>query len=188
MLSGSVDPDYWAKLVDDQSEPLYNRATQGASAPGSTFKMCTTMTAMEEGIISQGDTVVDEGEFKKITPSPKCWIFTSGGGATHGSINVMQALAQSCNYFFYEMGYRLGTNSKGNYDSALGLSKIEKYAKVLGLDMKSGVEITERDPHFSTESAVHSAIGQGSNAYTPVQLARYVSTIANGGKITLLHC
>ena len=57
------------------------------------------MTAMEEGIISQGDTVVDEGEFKKITPSPKCWIFTSGGGATHGSINVMQALAQSCNYF-----------------------------------------------------------------------------------------
>ena len=81
MLSGSVDPDYWAKLVDDQSEPLYNRATQGASAPGSTFKMCTTMTAMEEGIISQGDTVVDEGEFKKITPSPKCWIFTSGGGA-----------------------------------------------------------------------------------------------------------
>lgn len=189
MLSGSVDPDYWAKLVDDQSEPLYNRATQGASAPGSTFKMCTTMTAMEEGIISQGDTVVDEGEFKKITPSPKCWIFTSGGGATHGSINVMQALAQSCNYFFYEMGYRLGTNSKGNYDSALGLSKIEKYAKVLGLDMKSGVEITERDPHFSTESAVHSAIGQGSNAYTPVQLARYVSTIANGGKnysLTLL--
>ena len=181
MLSGSVDPEYWAKLVDDQSEPLYNRATQGASAPGSTFKMCTTMTAMEEDIVGQYETVTDEGEYEKISPSPKCWIYTSGGGATHGSINIMQALAQSCNYFFYEMGYRLGTDSQGSYDSSLGLEKMEKYATTLGLNMLSGVEITEREPHFSTESAVHSAIGQGSNAFTPVQLARYVSTIANGG-------
>ena len=182
MLSGTVDPEYWAKLVDDQSEPLYNRATQGASAPGSTFKMCTTMAAMEENIVGQYETVKDEGEYKNITPSPKCWIYTASGGATHGNVNAMQALAESCNYFFYEMGYRLGTDSHDSYDSALGLSKMEKYATVLGLNTLSGVEITEREPHFSTESAVHSAIGQGSNAFTPVQLARYVSTVANGGK------
>lgn len=181
MLSGTVDTEYWAKLVDDQSSPLYNRATQGASAPGSTFKMCTTMAALEEGVVSQYATVTDKGAFEEIKPSPKCWIY-SNGHATHGSINIMQAIAQSCNYFFYEMGYRLGTTNNKSYDSAYGLSRIEKYATELGLNMLSGVEITEREPHFSTESAVHSAIGQGSNAFTPVQLARYVSTIANGGK------
>lgn len=178
MLSGSVDPDYWDKLVDDKSDPLYNRATQGSSAPGSTFKMATAMAAMEENVITPNTIINAKGKFDKIKPSPKCWIYPKG---THGPINVSSAIAQSCNYFFYEMGYRLGSE-KGSYDSAYGLEKIEKYATNLGLNMKSGVEITERDPHFSTESAVHSAIGQGSNAYTPVQLARYVSTLANGGK------
>lgn len=181
MLSGTVDPEYWAKLVDDQSDPLYNRATQGASAPGSTFKMCTSMAALEEDVVGVYETMATKGIFKEITPSPRCWIYGEHSHATHGTINIMKAIAESCNYFFYEMGYRLGTK-KDSYDSAYGLSRMEKYATELGLNMLSGVEITERDPHFSTESAVHSAIGQGSNAYTPVQLARYVSTIANGGK------
>ena len=179
MLSGTVDPDYWAKLVDDQSDPLYNRATQGSTAPGSTFKMITTMTALEEGIITPGTTVHATGQFEEIKPSPKCWIYPQG---THGYINVVGAIAQSCNYFFYEMGYKLGQSNGTAYDSAVGLEKMEKYATELGLNMLSGVEITEREPHYSTESAVHSAIGQGSNSYTPAQLARYVSTLANGGK------
>ncbi|MFQ9515441.1 MAG: penicillin-binding transpeptidase domain-containing protein [Eubacterium sp.] len=190
MLSGTVDPEYWAKLVDDQSSPLYNRSTQGATAPGSTFKMCTTMAAMEEDVVGQYETVATKGIFEEIKPSPRCWIYTDKSHATHGSINIMGAIAQSCNYFFYEMGYRLGTTNKGSYDSAYGLSRMEKYATEMGLNMLSGVEITEREPHFSTESAVHSAIGQGSNAYTPAQLARYVSTIANGGKnytLTLIN-
>lgn len=182
MLSGTVDPDYWTKLVEDQSSPLYNRATQGASAPGSTFKMCTAMTAMEEDVVGQYETIYAKGIYEEIKPSPKCWIYGKNSRATHGHINIMGALAESCNYFFYEMGHRLGTNGKDNYDSAYGLKRMEKYATELGLNMHSGVEITEREPHFSTESAIHSAIGQGSNAYTPVQLARYVSTIANGGK------
>ena len=186
MMSGTVDPEYWAKLIDDQSDPLYNRATQGSTAPGSTFKMTTAMTALEEGIISPGTTVHATGIYKEIKPSPKCWIYPKG---THGYINVTGAIAQSCNYFFYEMGYKLGQSNGGSYDSAVGLEKIETYATQLGLNMLSGVEITEREPHYSTESAVHSAIGQGSNAYTPAQLARYVSTLANGGKnynLTLL--
>lgn len=179
MLSGTVDPEYWAKLIDDQSDPLYNRATQGSSAPGSTFKMSVAMAVLEEGIISPYTTVNATGKFEKIKPSPKCWIYPQG---THGNIDVMGAIAHSCNYFFYEMGYQLGKSNGTEYDSSVGLEKMEKYATKLGLNMRSGVEITERDPHFSTESAVHSAIGQGSNAYTPAQLARYVSTLANGGK------
>ncbi len=184
-LSGTVDPTYWAQLVQDQSDPLYNRATQGATAPGSTFKMCTTMASMEEDVVSLSETINDTGKYKKITPSPKCWIYPSA----HGHLNVKQAIAQSCNYFFYEMGYRLGSMKSKHYDSAAGLKVLEKYATKMGLNMESGVEITEKSPHFSTESAIHSAIGQGSNAYTPAQLARYVSTIANGGnnnKLTLI--
>lgn len=180
MLSGTVDPEYWAKLIDDQSDPLYNRATQGASAPGSTFKMCTAMAALEEDVIGMYETIKTKGIFEEIKPSPRCWIYGQYH-ATHGTINIMDALAESCNYFFYEMGYRLGTKND-SYDSAYGLSRMEKYATELGLNMPSGVEITEREPHFSTESAVHSAIGQGSNNFTPIQLARYVTTIANGGK------
>lgn len=177
MLSGTVDPDYWAKLLDDDSDPLYNRATQGATAPGSTFKMVTAITGLEEDIISTYDNIKCTGIFEEIKPSPKCWIHPY----SHGNENIMGAIGDSCNCYFYELGYRLGTDNDGDYDSNLGLEKIEKYATDLGLNMLSGVEITESEPRFSTDSAVHSAIGQGSHAYTPVQLARYVSTVANGG-------
>ncbi|MCR5834962.1 MAG: penicillin-binding protein [Lachnospiraceae bacterium] len=181
-LSGTVDPDYWSKLVEDESDPLYNRATQGLTAPGSTFKMVSSITALEEGVLSgPNSTIKTKGIFEEITPSPKCWIYNSGH-STHGTINVKEALAYSCNYFFYDVGYKLGTNSKGKYDSDRGLKKIKKYADMLGLTSNSGVEITESDPKFSTESAVHSAIGQGSHSYAPVQIARYMSTLANGGK------
>ncbi len=184
-LSGTVDPEYWAKLVDDKSDPLYNRSTQGLTAPGSTFKMVTSMTALETDKVSVSEIVNAKGKFKKIKPSPKCWYYPH----VHGRINIVEAIAQSCNYFFYEMGYRLG-KSGGQYDSPVGLAKLEKYATKLGLNMKSGVEITESKPHFSTESSVHSAIGQGSNAYAPIQLSRYISTLANGGKnykLTLIN-
>jgi len=182
MLSGTVDPEYWSKLIEDKSDPLYNRSTQGLTAPGSTFKMVSAMAGLEENVLSGPfDTIKTKGIFEEITPSPKCWIYNSGH-ATHGTINVEEALAYSCNYFFYQVGYDLGTNSKGKYDSDKGLKKIKKYADVLGLTSYSGVEITESEPNFSTQSAVHSAIGQGSHSYAPVQLSRYVSTIANGGK------
>ncbi|MBR3646725.1 MAG: AMP-binding protein, partial [Lachnospiraceae bacterium] len=189
-LSGSVDPKYWSKLINDESDPLYNRATMGLTAPGSTFKMITAMAALEEGILSNpNQEIATKGIFEEITPSPKCWIYSSGH-ATHGSINVKEALAFSCNYFFYEMGYKLGTDSNGDYNSDIGLSKIKKYADVLGITEKSGVEISETEPSFSTISSVHSAIGQGSNSYAPVQISRYISTIANGGKnykLTLIN-
>ncbi len=185
MLSGSVDPKYWAKLIDDQSDPLYNRATQGLTAPGSTFKMVTSFTALENEKVGTTEIINAKGKFKKIKPSPKCWYYPH----VHGKINIVEAIAESCNYFFFEMGYRLGKVS-GKYDSTVGLDKLEKYATKLGLNMKSGVEITESKPHFSTESSVHSAIGQGSHAYAPVQLSRYISTLANGGtnyKLSLIN-
>ena len=183
-LSGTVDSTYWNKLTNDLSLPLYNRATQTRTAPGSTFKPLTSITALEEGIITDGTYIQDLSEFKTITPSPKCWIYPG----SHGSLNVVGALQNSCNYFFYEVGYRLGSSGGGGYDSSYGLSLIEKYANIVGLTTKSGVEISENEPHFSDQNAVTTAIGQGSNSYTNIQLARYTTTVANGGtcyKLTL---
>lgn len=185
-LSGTVDSEYWNRINTDQSLPLYNRATQTRTAPGSTFKMITAITGMENGIISPGSIIVDQGEFKKITPSPKCWKYPSN----HGPINVMTALAVSCNYYFYEVGYELSIDSTGNFNSALGLAKIKKYADELGLTSLSGVEIDENEPLYSTDNSVRSAIGQGSNSYSAIQLGRYVTTLANSGKnyqLTLLN-
>lgn len=185
-LSGSVDAEYWNKLNSDQSLPLYNRATQTRTAPGSTFKMITAITGLENGIISPGTIIVDKGEFTKITPSPKCWKYPSN----HGAINVSTALAVSCNYFFYEVGYDLSIDNNGNFNSKLGLSKIKKYADELGLTSLSGVEIDENEPLYSTDNSVRSAIGQGSNSYSAIQLARYITSVANSGnnfKLTLLN-
>lgn len=185
-LSGSVDAEYWSSLNDDLSLPLYNRATQTRTAPGSTFKMITAITGLENGIISPGTPITDRGEFTRVTPSPKCWKYPS----SHGSINVSQALAVSCNYFFYEVGYDLSIDSNGKYNNELGLAKIKKYADELGITSLSGVEIDENEPLFSKDNVVRSAIGQGSNSYSDIQLARYITTIANGGnnyQLTLLN-
>jgi len=185
LLSGTVDADYWGKLNNDLSLPLYNRATQTRTAPGSTFKMVSAITGMEEGIIYPGRTIQDLGEFTKITPSPKCWKYPSN----HGAINVSQALEVSCNYFFYEVGYELSMDSYGNFTSDTGLNKLMAYASQFGLTEKSGVEIEENEPEFSTDNSVTSAIGQGSHAFANIQLARYVNTISNSGnnyKLSLL--
>lgn len=185
-LSGSVDAVYWKQLNSDLSLPLYNRATQTRTAPGSTFKMLSAITGLEEGYLTPGRTITDLGEFKKITPSPKCWRYPGN----HGSINVSQALEHSCNYFFYEVGYELSIDKHGGFSSDLGLSKLKKYGVQLGLTTKSGVEIEENEPLFSTDNSVRSAIGQGSNSFANIQLARYVNTVANSGhnyQLTLLN-
>lgn len=176
-FANSVDNDYYAKISTSSASPLVNRATQQKTAPGSTFKMVTATTVLEEGIINPYNQVTDKVQFTKINkPWPKCW-----SNVSHGNINVSQAIQHSCNYFFYEMGYRLG-NGHGNFvDNERGLTKLKKYANKYGLTEKSGIELSEAEPTFSDLDIVRSAIGQGSNSYTPVQLSRYVTTIANGG-------
>ena len=173
-LANGIDSDYYASLNSDKSSPMLNRATQTRTAPGSTFKPVSATASLEEGIVDAGSYVRCTGIFEEITPSPRCWIYPSA----HGQLNVSGAIAQSCNCFFYQMGYNLGTEH-GSYSSETGLKKLEKYAKYYGLDRKSGVEITEYEPHISDEDAVRSAIGQGTHSYTPVQLSRYVTSLVN---------
>lgn len=175
-FANSVDAEYFSKINANSASPLLNRATQQKTAPGSTYKMVVATAAMEEGIITPYTTVTDHLVFDKYQPSPpKCWSKVS-----HGTINVSQAIQHSCNYFFYEMGYQLsGGGTSINHER--GLKRLKKYADIYGFTDTSGIELSEAEPTVSDSDAVRSAIGQGNNSYTPVQLARYVSTIANGG-------
>lgn len=177
MLSGSIDAAYYSSLVNDKSSPLYNRATMTKTAPGSTFKMVSAVTALEEGLITPNDKIRDLGIFDTLLPYVKCWIYPG----SHGSINVSQAIEKSCNYFFSEIGYRLSIDAGGNYNVAYGTDRLKKYATLLGLNMLSGVELPEASPQCATEYPVTAAIGQSNNSYTNAQLARYATTLANGG-------
>lgn len=169
--------EYYARLNFDLSKPLWDYATQQTAAPGSTFKMVSATAALEEGVVSPGETISCHGIWETISPqSPRCWIYPSA----HGPLNIVGAIENSCNYYFYEVGYRLG-RSTGTYNSDEGLEKLAYYADLYGLSEKSGVEITEEEPKVSDTDAVRSAIGQGTNNYTTVGIARYVTTVANSG-------
>lgn len=175
-LTNSVEAEYYAKLIADKTKPLYNRATQQRTAPGSTYKMLTTIAGVAEGAIDL-DTLIDaEGIFTKADPPPRCWIYPG----KHGTIGIEEALEVSCNYFFYEVGYRLG-GGDDNFSDSDGLDKLTKYASLFGLDTNSGIELEEIAPNVSDETVIRSAIGQGTNSYTPTQLSRYVTTIAANG-------
>lgn len=179
-LANTVDEEYFNSLQTDKSLPQYNYATQQSTAPGSTFKMLMSAAGISERVIGTADRILDHGEYENISNRPKCWIYPS----SHGSINVSEALRDSCNYFFYEVGYRLSTNNySAAYSDASGIEKIRKYAGMFGLDETTGIEIVESEPKMASEFPVMAAIGQSNNAYTTVQLARYVTAVANSGTV-----
>ena len=178
-FSGSVNGAYYNKLLNDLSNPLYNNATQTRTAPGSTFKPVTATAGLQEGVVDAYTTIEDKGIFTELGLKLRCWAYPY----SHGAINVSEALRDSCNYYFSEVGYRLSLNSEGNYNEPLGLSRILKWASAYGLNEVSGVEITEIAPHVSDYGPVASSIGQGTHAFANVQLARYVTTVANMGTL-----
>lgn len=177
IFSGSIDSAYWKQLSEDLSSPLYSRATKMRTAPGSTFKMLSAVTGMEEGVIDEYSTIQTKGIYETVNPSPKCWIYPG----SHGNINVCRAIEVSCNYFFYEVGYRTSSKKTGIFNEQNGLDTLKKYGEKFGLTSKSGVEIEEYSPLFTDENVIASFIGQGTNSFTGVQLARYVNTIAADG-------
>ena len=178
-LTDTMDTEYYSQLVNGMNNIFYNRATQEKTAPGSTFKMVSAVAALTEGVIDGNSTVYCSGVFSRVTPESRCWIYPS----SHGSLNVVGALQNSCNVFFYEMGYRLGTDESGAYDSDLGTDVLAEYAEMFGLGETSGLEISEAEPEISDEYAVQSAIGQGTNNFTVSQLNRYVTAVANRGTV-----
>lgn len=176
-MANGVDAEYFSQLLNDLSTPMINYATQQKTAPGSTFKMVSTTAGFKEGVITPVTTFTCTGQFDKIEPPPRCWIYGKG---SHGSLNVTGGIRHSCNVFFYELGYRLGMIGD-TYSNDVGLKKLASYADMYGLTETSGIEIEESSPQVSDTDAVRSAIGQGTNSYTTVGLARYVTTVANSG-------
>lgn len=195
-LANSMDSAYYSRLVHDgNASPLYNNATQERTAPGSTYKPLVAAAALTEGVTNLGEHLTCTGVYTKTTPEAKCWIYPG----SHGSLNVSGAITQSCNNFFYEMGFRLGLTPEamGGLDRAdrtgettagkrsekQALAKLEQYAMLFGLGQATGIEIPESEPQISDKDAVRSAIGQGTNNYTTTQLARYITAVANKGTV-----
>ena len=176
-MANSVDAEYYAKLLSDKSNPLMNYATSYKAAPGSTYKMVSATAALCEGIQTLRSVTNCVGKFELVTPSPWCWRH-----AGHGNLNVTGAIANSCNYYFYNVGYQLSFTS-GSYKAEDGLNALAKYAQMYGLTEKTGIEIDEAMPQVSDELPIPSAIGQGTNAFTAIGLTRYVASIANGGNV-----
>jgi penicillin-binding protein 2 len=168
--------------------PLYSKAYQSTYAPGSTFKMVTAIAALETGVVDATTKINDSGPYYGITTGttkpPACWYYNDYGYG-HGYLNIIGAIQKSCNYYFIEVSQRMGIDS------------IVKYAKYFGLGSKTGIEIVgeskgtlasreaaEQSSSTDTWSAAQTAyasIGQGLNSFTPLQMAKYVAMIANGG-------
>ena len=185
----SFDPDNFTKdytrLSKDKSNPLLNRAISGAYPPGSVFKMLTTIAALEEQAVTDQTIIVDEGVYEYYDQKFNCWIYTDTGG-THGPMDAANALKNSCNYYYYEVGKRLGVD------------KLVEYGRKMNLGEKTGIELEGEiggvlaNPEYKELNfnevwypgdTLQMAIGQSYNLFTPLQLATYTSTIANRGTI-----
>lgn len=182
------DAAAYQEAVKDPLHPFNNRAFNGLFAPGSTFKPLTAIAALEEGIITPTTKILDTGRYNYYSSrGPACWIYNQQG-RTHGSINVTRAIEVSCNVFFYDVGRRLG------------IKKLGEYAERFGLGQPTGVELPEETgvvagPRYTESqgqtwyegSVLSAAIGQENNQFTPLQLANYTATLANGGTHYAAH-
>lgn len=181
----------YEEILEQDYNPLYNRALLGLYPPGSTYKMSMVTAAINAGVINSQWTCYDAGIFDKYADSsngwaPTCMAYSTNGGS-HGTINAAHALEKSCNYFFYVLG------------DMMGISTIDETAKGFGLGESTGVELFEYTGYRAnteTKEALYSgsdaiwykgdqilaAIGQSDNRFTPLQLCVYASTLANQGK------
>lgn len=177
--------DNYSDLLKQKYNPLFDRALMGTYAPGSTFKPCTAIACLTEGVINTEDTIKCQGIFTKYAYAgyaPECWIY-SQNHMTHGNENVSTAIRDSCNYYFYTVG------------DMLGIDKLDKYAAGFGLGESTGIELPETTGNMSHPQnheeltgeswtygdTLQAAIGQSDSLFTPLQLAEYCATVANNG-------
>ena len=182
---GGISQEAWNNYANNEAKPLVDKAIQNSYSPGSTYKMVTAIAGLESGVINLNTKINDTGVYTKYRDyQPRCWVYTDYHTG-HGYLNVSQAIEKSCNYFFYETSDRMGIDT------------LVKFAKYFGLGSKTGVELqgetsgtvsgkqSKEKLHngegWSAGDTLQSAIGQYDNEYSPVQMARYISILANGG-------
>ena len=175
-LANDMDVSYYRKIYNDLSRPLYNKATQQATAPGSTFKLVTAAAGLGERVISESSTFHCSGVFDLTETPLNCW--NKDG---HGDLSVVDGIKESCNVFVCNVAYEMGIDEEGNFRDSLALQKLQAYSEMFDLDKPSGIEISETEPQISDSFGIQTSIGQGTQLYTTTQLARYVSTLANSG-------
>ena len=177
-FADGITTEQWQELISDAQNPMFNRAISGTYSPGSTYKMLMGIAGLESGQITVDEEYTDPGIYP-YSYNPKCWIYTAHN-ITHGTINLTGALKGSCNCYFYEVGRRIG------------ISTIVEWAKNFGLGQKTGIELSgeysgniagDNADGWSLGDTLSASIGQSTNLFTPIQLANYISTIANGGTL-----
>lgn len=173
----------YTSLSNNSSHPLFNRATQGTYKPGSTFKMVTALAGLKSGKITPSTTVFCTGKYTAYDSyQPVCWIYPITG-AGHGLETVVTALRDSCNYFFYWLGDTIGLDAITDtaFDFGFGAKTGIELYELAGLVASREWKIEEIGEDWWTGDTISTAIGQSYSEFTPLQLAKYVSTIANGG-------
>jgi penicillin-binding protein 2 len=179
MFVSRIDEETWEKITHGDQELLINKAIQGTYPPGSTFKMLIALAGLDLGIIKPDTELSCPGYYRVGHDIRYCW--RRGG---HGEVNVVRAIAQSCNVFFYQVGLQVGVD------------EIERYARMFGFGEATGLELdseksgllptrrwkerTVKERWYDGET-LHLSIGQGFLSVTPIQLLAYVNAIANRG-------
>ncbi|MFR2570485.1 MAG: penicillin-binding protein 2 [Clostridia bacterium] len=180
---GGISNENWNKYSQNSAKPLMNKAVQNSYPPGSVFKMVTAIAGLQSGAITRNEMINDTGVYKKYNLSWPCWYYTDFHRG-HGRLNVSGAIEKSCNYFFYETGDRMG------------IETLAKYAKYFGLGVKTGIQLPSETsgamatPEYAKTvgvtwtkgQTINASIGQGLDSFSPLQMAKYVSMLANGGK------
>ena len=184
-LSTFRQSDVWAELSANPGKPFQNRATQGTYPPGSTFKMLTAAAALEEGVVGLKEEIRDTGKwyYPDIVEGTRRWGYWCWNHAGHGLVDVVDAITVSCNYFFYEMGYRLGIDRLSDWAARFG------FGEPTGIEigdaggiLASREEREERGGVWYGGDTVMAAIGQSDNLFTPIQLSNYICTLISGGE------
>jgi penicillin-binding protein 2 len=186
-FAAGIDRATWQALNSDPLKPLQNRALQGRYSPGSTFKMAVALAGLEEGVITPDFKVHCSGSATFYGRPFACWAKKKGG---HGTIDLRHAIEQSCDVYFYTVA------------NMLGVDRINKWATLLGLGVKSGIDLpnelvglvpstkwkmeTRHEKWYAGET-ISVGIGQGQVAVTPIEMAVYMATLANGGTRVTPH-
>ena len=174
-----IDTNTWNYYINGDTKPLENKAISAMYSPGSTYKMVTALAGLETGTITPKTKINDTGVFRKYNSSWKCW-----NRYGHGYLNVSQAIEHSCNYFFYDLGDRLGIDNLAKYSYYLGLGHktgIELKGEIDGV-LASNEIAKQENRVWNPGETISAAIGQSYNTFTPLQMAKYVAMIANRGK------
>lgn len=174
-----IDENTWNYYINGDTKPLENKAISAMYSPGSTYKMVTALAGLETGAITTTDKIRDTGIYRKYNSSWKCWKISG-----HGYLDVSNAIERSCNYFFYELGDRVGIDTLAKYSYYLGLGHktgIELKGEIPGV-LASNEIAKQENRVWNPGETISAAIGQSYNTFTPIQMAKYVAMVANRGK------